>query len=63
MKLLRTSVWSPYAIASLKLCCLLLGMVAGAYFPEFVKNHVPVVVLCAALFAVRPLVTYFHGNE
>ena len=63
MKLLRTKVWSPYAIASLKLCCLLLGMVAGAYLSGFTRDHVLFIALLAVLLAVKPFFTYFGGDD
>ena len=59
MKLLRTTRWSPISIASLKWCCMLIGMIAGAYFPEFVKKYVWLFVIGAALFSIKPYMTYF----
>ena len=40
MKLLRTKVWCWYDIGLLKWCCVLIGMVAGAYLADMVKGNV-----------------------
>lgn len=63
MKLFRTTVWPWYDIGSLKWCCLLLGMIAGAYFAEFVKSYAGIIAVAALLLAVRPFMTYFRDKE
>lgn len=59
MKLLRTTVWLWYDIALLKWCCLLIGMIAGAYFAEYVKSYAGIIAVAAFLLAIRPFMTYF----
>jgi hypothetical protein len=63
MKLFRTKMWSPVSIGSLKWCCILLGMIAGAYLSEFTKSHVWFFAAAAVLLAVKPFVTYFGHSE
>lgn len=63
MKLLRTTVWPWYDIALLKWCCLLIGMIAGAYFADFVKAHVWAFVIASVLLAMRPWRTYFGRDD
>ena len=59
MKLFRTKMWSPVSIASLKWCCILLGMIAGAYLSRFTKSYVWFFAAAALLLAIKPFVTYF----
>ena len=40
MKLLRTKIWKWYDIGLLKWSVLLFGMIVGAYFHDFVMQHV-----------------------
>lgn len=63
MKLFRTKVWPWYDIALLKWCCLLIGMIAGAYFDGFVRSHAGIIAVAALLLMIRPFVTYFRGKE
>ncbi|MCX6377538.1 MAG: hypothetical protein NTU88_16135 [Armatimonadetes bacterium] len=63
MKLFRTKLWSPVAIGSLKWCCLLLGMIAGAYLSEFTKSHVWFFVGAAVALAIKPMITYFGRSD
>ncbi len=60
MKLLRTKIWNWWDIALLKWCCILLGMIAGAYFNEVVKQYVWMFAVVAILLAIRPAITYFR---
>ena len=62
MRLFRTKVWSPLAIGSLKWCCLLLGMIAGAYLSEFTKSHVWFFAAAVVLLAIKPMIAYFGKN-
>ncbi len=59
MKLLRTKVWKWWDVSMLKWCCLLLGMVVGAYFADFVKGNVWWFIIAALLLAIGPAVSYF----
>ena len=63
MKLFRTKMWSPLDIGSLKWCCILFGMIAGAYLSEFTKSHVWYFAVAAVLFMIKPTVTYFGGSD
>jgi len=63
MKFFRTTVWPCYDIALLKWCCLLIGMIAGAYFAEFVKSYAGIIAVAALLLAVRPFMTYFRCKD
>lgn len=63
MKLFRTTVWTPLAVGSLKWCCLLLGMIAGAYLSEFTKSHVWYFVVAAVLLMIKPMITYWSKTE
>lgn len=59
MKLLRTKIWRWCDIGLLKWCCILLGMVAGAYFNDVVMKYVWVILAAALLLAIRPVIVYF----
>jgi len=63
MKLLRTKVWRWQDIAMLKWCCILIGMMAGAYLAGFVTRYVWGFALAAVLLAVGPAVRYFGDDE
>jgi len=63
MKLFRTKKWPVLAIGSLKWCCILLGMIAGAYLSEFTKSHVWFFVGAAVLLAIKPWITYWGKGE
>lgn len=62
MKLFRTKVWRWQDIALLKWCCMLVGMIAGAYLAEFVRRYVGVFALAALLLAVVPAARYFGDD-
>ena len=59
MKLLRTEIWNWYDIGLLKWSVLLFGMMAGAYFHDFVMQHVLVILIAAVLLVIRPTIAYF----
>jgi hypothetical protein len=59
LKLLRTKLWGWYDIGLLKWGVLLFGMIAGAYFQEFVMKHVWLILAAAVLLVFRPAVVYF----
>lgn len=59
MKLFRTTVWGWYDIWQLKWCALLFGMLAGAYFQDFVAQHAWIILAAAVLLMIRPAYVYF----
>jgi len=59
MKLLRTTIWNWWDIALLKWCCLLYGIVVGAYFHEYVMPYAWVVLVAAILLTIRPAIAYW----
>lgn len=61
MKLLRTTTWHWWDIGILKWCCLLFGMIAGAYLRDFVVQYVWVFLVVAVLLAIRPAIVYFRN--
>jgi FtsH-binding integral membrane protein len=63
MKLFRKKVWSPFALTCLKWYSLLVGMVVGAYFSEFVKRHVWLFLVLAVILAIVPFITYFNDKD
>lgn len=60
MRLLRTKTWEWVDIALLKWCCILFGMVAGAYFADFVMRYVWGFLGVAWLLAIKPAINYFR---
>ncbi len=60
MRLLRTKVWYWWDVWMLKWCCLLFGMVVGAYIADIVKGYIWWFVVGAILLAIRPAITYFR---
>ena len=62
MTLFRTKVWRWLDIGFLKWSSILIGMIAGAYLAEFVKQHVWVFALAALLLALRPAVGYWRDD-
>jgi hypothetical protein len=63
MKLLRTKVWPAVDIALLKWCCILVGMIAGAYLADFTKRYLWVFAVGAVLLAIRPAMLYFRDDK
>jgi len=63
MKLFRTKIWYWWDSGILKLCCILLGMIAGAYLSDFVKGHVWTFAVVAVIAAIHPAVAYFKDND
>jgi hypothetical protein len=59
MKLLRTKIWSWYDIGLLKWSVLLFGIIVGAYFHDFVMQHVLAILIAAVLLVIRPAIAYF----
>ncbi len=62
MTLLRTKVWPWVDMALLKWCCVLVGMVVGACFPEVVRAYVWAFAAAAVLLGIRPTIAYFGGD-
>jgi hypothetical protein len=60
MKLFRTKIWSWWDIGVLKWYCILVGMIAGAFFHELVMRYVWVVLILAVIFAIRSVIVYFR---
>jgi hypothetical protein len=63
MELLRTKVWSWVDIWLLKWCAFVFGMIAGAYYADFVKQQVGIFLLAAVLLTLRPAVKYFGSSR
>ncbi len=59
MKLLKTKIWRWFDISLLKWSVLLFGMIVGAYFHDFVMQHVLVILISAVLLVIRPTIAYF----
>ena len=63
MKLFKSKVWSPIDIGLLKWCCILIGMIAGAYLADFTKRCVWFFALAALLLAIKPAVSYLRSSN
>ena len=63
MKLFRAKTWSVVDIGLLKWCCILLGMIVGAYLADFTKRHVWVIALAALLAGIKPTISYFRPEK
>ena len=63
MKPFRATVWSVLDLGLLKWCCLLLGMIAGAYLADFTRRHVWVIAVVAVLLGIKPAVSYFRNHR
>jgi hypothetical protein len=63
MKLFRTKIWTWLDIAFLKWSAILFGMVAGAYFADFIKRNVMVFLLAAIALAILPAISYFNSKD
>ena len=63
MKLFRSKVWSVVDIGLLKWCCLLSGMIAGAYLADFTKRYVWIFVVAAVVLAIKPAIAYFGEDK
>jgi len=59
MKLLKTKTWNWWDISILKWCCFLFGIAVGAYFHELVMPYIWIVLVIAALLAIRPSIAYW----
>lgn len=63
MTLFRAKVWSVIDIGLLKWCCILIGMIAGAYLADFTKRYVWFFALAALLLAIKPTVSYLRSDD
>jgi hypothetical protein len=64
MNLVRSKLWSPVDIASLKWSCIFLGMIVGADLSGSVKAYLWVFVIAAILlFGVKPAISYFGADQ
>ncbi len=63
MKLFRTKVWWWFDIGLVKWSAILIGMVAGAFLADFVRQYVWVFIFAAIAFAIRPTFKYFDDKE
>lgn len=59
MRLLITRIWHWRDIWLLKWCAFLFGIAAGAYFRDYVIEYVWIIVVAAALLAIRPTIAYW----
>ncbi len=63
MKLFRTKRWSVVDIGLLKSCCILMGMIVGAYLADFTKRYIWGIVLVALLAGIKPTISYFRQDN
>jgi hypothetical protein len=61
MKLLRNKMWNWWDIGILKLCCIIYGLIAGAYFHEIVMPYIWIFLVAAVMLTIRPAIVYFKG--
>lgn len=59
MGIFKTKVWSAVDIGLLKWCCVLFGMILGAYFSNFVKQYLWIFIALTIVFAIRPIYCYW----
>lgn len=60
MKLFKTLTWSPLNIVLLKLSCVLVGLLCGAWLSFFIKRHAGRVLLLAVLLGIKPAIDYWR---
>jgi hypothetical protein len=63
MRLLRTKKWNWFDIGLLKASCILFGMLAGAYFAEFVIRSGWMILMTAMALAIKPAIAYLANDE
>jgi hypothetical protein len=63
MKLFRSKVWSVVDIGCLKWACIFLGMIVGAFQPEFIKRNVWLFAAAVLVLATKPAVSYFWNDQ
>jgi hypothetical protein len=57
--LLKTKVWSWFDLLLLKWGVFLFGMIAGAFFPDFIMRNVWIILIAAVLLVIKPTLAYF----
>jgi putative Mn2+ efflux pump MntP len=62
MKIFKSKVWSVVDIGLLKWCCILLGMIIGAYLADFTKRYVWLIAGLAFLMGIKPTISYFRTD-
>ncbi len=63
MKLFRAKVWSVVDIGLLKWCCILIGMIGGAYLADFTRRYVWFFAIAAVVLAIKPVISYFGEDK
>jgi len=63
MKLLKTKEWAWIDIGLLKFCCILIGMIGGAYLADFTKEHIVIIAIAAILLGIKPAIAYFRSDS
>ncbi len=63
MKLFKAKGWSVVDIGLLKWCCILIGMIVGAYLSDFTKRYVWVIAVAALLVGIKPTISYFRNDN
>jgi hypothetical protein len=63
MKIFKARVWSVVDIGLLKWCCILIGMIVGAYLADLTKRYVWVIAIAAFLAGIKPTVSYFRTDN
>jgi len=63
MSLFKTKVWPWMDVWMLKWSAFLFGIAAGAYFNDYVKPYVWVILVIAVVLAIRPSIKYFGNSE
>jgi hypothetical protein len=63
MKLLRSKVWSPWDIASLKLAVFVFGIIVGGYYSEWALANRWLLTILLILFAIRPVYAYWIKKD
>ncbi|MGM0653168.1 MAG: hypothetical protein ACQES4_10385 [Bacillota bacterium] len=62
MKLFKDKKYSVIDIGLIKWSCILIGMVLGAYFADFVLGYVWLLIIVAFILAIKPIVAYFKED-
>ena len=60
MKLLKNKIWKWWDISLLKWCCLLYGVLVGAWLSEPVMRHAGWVLVAAIILTIRPAIAYWR---
>lgn len=63
MELYKAKVWSVIDIGLLKWCCIVIGMIAGAYLADFTKQYVWLFAIAAVLLGIKPAISYFRDDK